>query len=271
MIWDAIWLALLWFTLTGLRIWIREVWTFDLIKGNPILEEVEFHTHAPLVVPIVVCWVLWLYRLGAYRVLAGLEMRRLIGASILALCTLLAFLFSVQATDILSRSLYFGFALVSGPVLWMERRLLMWLQRTGLVPKSNQRILLIGDTEEARKYRQLLQADPLQGVEFIADVVAHPDPSQPQSIHQLSQILDVQVVDHAGGAWRLITPSEWWLELAEKWGAPSLWMPTSSVYTGRAHTFPLFKIGDFSVFQRHPTMELWPSSASSTLDFLAFY
>ena len=133
MIWDAIWLALLWFTLTGLRIWIREVWTFDLIKGNPILEEVEFHTHAPLVVPIVVCWVLWLYRLGAYRVLAGLEMRRLIGASVLALCTLLAFLFSVQATDILSRSLYFGFAFVSGPVLWMERRLLMWLQKTGLM------------------------------------------------------------------------------------------------------------------------------------------
>lgn len=203
MIWDAIWLTVLWFTLTGLRIWIREVWTLDLIAGNPILEEVEFRTHAPLVIPIVVCWVLWLYRLGAYRVLAGLDLRRLIGASALALCTLLALLFSVQATDVLSRSLYFGFALASGPVLWAERRVLMWLQKTGILPSSSQRILLVGDTKESRAYRQLLAADPPQGIEVIQDVVAHPDPLQTQSLHRLSQALDVQVVDHVlvGPGW----------------------------------------------------------------------
>ena len=265
MIWDTIWLTVLWFTLTGLRIWIREVWTLDLIAGNPILEEVEFRTHAPLVIPIVVCWVLWLYRLGAYRVLAGLDLRRLIGASALALCTLLALLFSVQATDVLSRSLYFGFALAcAGPVLWAERRVLMWLQKTGVLPSSSQRILLVGDTKESLAYRQLLAADPPQGIEVIQDVVAHPDPVQTQSLHQLSQALDVQVVDHVlvGPGWTNLFV--WWREPVKRWADHFLSTPIFSASIGRDLIFRHFTIGDCSVFRPHPMMGLWLSNGSST-------
>ena len=172
MIWDTIWLTVLWFTLTGLRIWIREVWTLDLIAGNPILEEVEFRTHAPLVIPIVVCWVLWLYRLGAYRVLAGLDLRRLIGASALALCTLLALLFSVQATDVLSRSLYFGFALVAALFAWAERRADV-ASKDGHFAVPVSEFYWLGIPKNRWPIANYSQPTRPQGIEVIQDVVAH--------------------------------------------------------------------------------------------------
>jgi len=200
MLWDGAILALLWLGLTWLRTWLREVWTLDLIAGQAILEEVDFGSHATLALPIVICWLFWLSRLGTYRAMPIVKPARLLGASILALCTVLALLFSVRATDALSRSLCFGFAAMSSPAIWWGRRALLWLQSRGALPSPSWSVLFVGSMQDLMGIRAAISEHASPGHDLINPVIPHPDAAHPDA---LSQALDQQVVDHVlvGPGW----------------------------------------------------------------------
>jgi exopolysaccharide biosynthesis polyprenyl glycosylphosphotransferase len=201
--WDSMLLVGLWTIGTQLRIWLREFWTIDLIAGDAVLETVEWSTHAPFTLPILVCWLYWMGRMGAYRNITTLSLSRLCAASTLAFCSLLALLFSVRATDELSRSLIFTFALVSPPVLWWGRRLLLYLQSREVLPAPTLRILLIGNSDQLSSLRASLENPGTPGLMVIDGDLPHPDPSQPESCRQLRKVLDEEVIDHVfvGAGW----------------------------------------------------------------------
>jgi len=166
---DASTLAALWALAVGLRVWLGEVWSLDLVPGVDVLRDVDPAQTGPkgwLVVPL---WLAVLGLRGRWHALRRAE----VGAAhtllsvgwALGLAIALVFLAGIQ----MSRTVLVGFALGSWPALVGARAatlgLLHALRRRRFDPH---RVLLVGDAEALSPWRQRAQAHPEWGLHEVA-------------------------------------------------------------------------------------------------------
>lgn len=175
---DAVALTALWVGLAGLR----SLAPAGGLAGALPLQPVDFAWHAPLAALVVPAWLLALGHQEAWDVVQRGRGRgqvlRLARAAGIATLLVLGALFALHQTDQLSRTLVFGFALTTVPVLAISRRLQALLQRRGLLHLDPWRILAVGAPRDARPLAQALARDEDPGISLVG-VVAPADAPLP--------------------------------------------------------------------------------------------
>lgn len=175
---DAVVLTALWVGLAGLR----SLAPSGVLGGALPLQPVDFGWHAPLAALVVPAWLLALAHQGTWnRVPSGRSRGhalRLARAAGIATLLVLGALFALHQTEQLSRTLVFGFALATVPMLAISRRLQGALQRRGMLRLDPWRILAVGAPLDARPLADALARDEHPGIALVG-IVAPPDAPRP--------------------------------------------------------------------------------------------
>ena len=202
------WLLWLWVRvlITDLPIWAV------LSPDEPLLQALKVPPHAAMAPVVAATWLIGLASAGLYsrdlrrqttdltRVLRG------VGAGMLLF---LGGLFAVQETDWLSRSLVFGFALASVPVILLTHRAIERLLHTGWVGVAPWRILLVGSGAEASTVARAVAEHPQWGIEIAGHIWR--DPNDPGSLLEaLGSLRDLpRVVESARVDQVFVVGTDW--------------------------------------------------------------
>jgi exopolysaccharide biosynthesis polyprenyl glycosylphosphotransferase len=165
---DAVALAGLWLGLTAARAALPA--GLVLAPGLPALHELDAAWHGSLVGLVVPAWLAALAQQQAWtdprRVRADVLALRLVRAAALATLLVLGGLFAAQATETLSRSLVFGFAAASVPVVFAARRGLLALARAGVVRLPAWHVVVVGDPDGAARFAEAVSHHADQGLQL---------------------------------------------------------------------------------------------------------
>ena len=123
---DALGLYVIWIAVLQLRVWLPQVWSFDVVPGTvPILGVVSLETHRSLVWLVLPIWLASLGLTGTYKDLRRVRLNTMLvrasRAVVLAVLALLGLLFALGLSSSASRTLLLGFSVGSILVILMSR------------------------------------------------------------------------------------------------------------------------------------------------------
>ena len=191
-------------------------WHLDLLPDRQVLVQYDPSRSYWQLIPILPLWIGALHLFDAFDGLRRVGRQtlffRVTGAVLTAFFGLLVLLFSVQAANLSSRTVLFGFAFSSVPVLFLAHVAMGWWLRHSRVQQYQvQRVVVVGPPDAARKMRRNLLADPEQGFDVVGVVFPETpeqsmDDLQPLgTIHDLPEILlnqPIQQVFLSARLWR---------------------------------------------------------------------
>ncbi|MCB9795799.1 MAG: sugar transferase [Alphaproteobacteria bacterium] len=175
---DAAVLSLTYVLAIRARVLLRELWTWDLIPGPQlVIAEVSPDLHLGMLPAVLFAWLLSLWYFRTYedlhRVRTNQLLVRLLKATTGGALGTLLILFAAQQTDQLSRSLFFGFPVLSFGALWVSRRLqLRGIQRRYARGLDTRNILVVGNAGEALPLIRTYERHPEWGMRVIGVVHA---------------------------------------------------------------------------------------------------
>jgi exopolysaccharide biosynthesis polyprenyl glycosylphosphotransferase len=189
---DAVALTTLWVGVAGLR----SLAPAGSLGGTLPLQPVDFAWHAPLVLLVVPAWLLALAHQDAWspvpRGRGRGQVLRLARAAGIATLLVLGALFALHLTEQLSRTLVFGFALSTVPILAVSRRLQGAMQRRGMLRLDPWRILAVGAPGDARPLAAALARDEDPGIALVGVVAPAgsppPEAGDPPVLGALSRL-----------------------------------------------------------------------------------
>lgn len=203
---DAVVICMTWLGVTAMRHTLGQLWSFDLIPGEPILRPLAVAhnlAHLVLVLPI---WLYALHRGGTYddlrRLRSDILLLRIARASLVALLGMLGLSFALQVGTQLSRTLIAGFGVSVVLTLFAVRLMLVRALRARARKAWTHNIVLIGSLEEAIPLIQTLRRHDGWGMKLLGVVRSDDGQSTEVSgatvlgrVEELPRILERHAVD----------------------------------------------------------------------------
>ncbi|RME27604.1 MAG: sugar transferase [Deltaproteobacteria bacterium] len=149
---DALVVTVTWIAVTALRHWLGQVWSLDLVPGDPVLRPLATEHNLAMVLLVVPVWLFALYRGGTYddlrRIRSDVMLMRVARACAVGLLILLGISFALQVGHELSRTVLISFSAASVVTVWASRMAMIQVVRHQLKNTVTHNILVVGTARD---------------------------------------------------------------------------------------------------------------------------